>query len=333
MKYNLSIIITTFNEEKNIENCLSLIKNQKISKEINYEIVIVDDNSNDKTVDICRQYTNKIFFSGKKFCEISRYVGITKASYENILFLDADNFLTDQDLIQNMVNAHIANDEAVGIYPYRFSFSSNEPLINQYCSIYGINDPYQWHLKSSEHFSYFSSQDHLKIKTIKEYENYFKINFDSDHMYTLGAICFLTKKSIVKKYNQLDGYVFHSDVFNNLIKKDPEAKFILIKKSIDHLHSTSIYEYFKKIFRNGINYKKYNHLRTKNHWAINNINFYFQTLKMILFIPTLISCFIQFAYLRKISIFLHPFVSLVVPIIYIYIYLFYGKKKNNISSK
>ena len=44
----ISIIISARNEEKNIEECLSQIIKQNFSKE-NYELILVDDCSNDST--------------------------------------------------------------------------------------------------------------------------------------------------------------------------------------------------------------------------------------------------------------------------------------------
>jgi len=53
----VSVIITTKNEEKNIENCLSSIKNQNYLQE-NIEIIVVDNNSIDKTKEIAKNIYN-----------------------------------------------------------------------------------------------------------------------------------------------------------------------------------------------------------------------------------------------------------------------------------
>ena len=50
----ISVSINTFNEEKNIKNCLESVKWAD-------EIVIVDMYSTDKTVEIAGEYTDKIF--------------------------------------------------------------------------------------------------------------------------------------------------------------------------------------------------------------------------------------------------------------------------------
>ncbi|MDO9464791.1 MAG: glycosyltransferase [bacterium] len=62
----VSIIITTKNEEKNIENCLESILNSRFpipssqfpvsNSQSSIEIIVVDNNSTDKTVEIVKSY-------------------------------------------------------------------------------------------------------------------------------------------------------------------------------------------------------------------------------------------------------------------------------------
>jgi glycosyltransferase involved in cell wall biosynthesis len=51
----ISVLINTFNEEKNIRKCLETVKWAD-------EIIIVDMYSDDKTVEIAKEYTDKIFY-------------------------------------------------------------------------------------------------------------------------------------------------------------------------------------------------------------------------------------------------------------------------------
>ncbi len=57
MRPSVSAIITTKNEEKHIENCLKSIRNQTY-KDI--EIIVVDNDSNDKTKEIAGRYTKQV---------------------------------------------------------------------------------------------------------------------------------------------------------------------------------------------------------------------------------------------------------------------------------
>ena len=92
-----SVILPTLNEKGHI---IELIKNiQKVFSEINqnYEIILVDDNSTDGTIEILKEiekkYENlKLFVreNQKKNLAKSIYLGIKESKYENIIWMDAD---------------------------------------------------------------------------------------------------------------------------------------------------------------------------------------------------------------------------------------------------
>ena len=54
MKKLISIITPTFNEEGNIEKLCSKISEELTKTEYNYEHIVIDNNSNDKTVEILK---------------------------------------------------------------------------------------------------------------------------------------------------------------------------------------------------------------------------------------------------------------------------------------
>ena len=83
----ISVIIHTFNEERNIRNCLETVKWAD-------EIIIVDMYSDDKTVEIAKEYTDKIyFFERVGYVEPARQFALEKATHEWILVVDADELV------------------------------------------------------------------------------------------------------------------------------------------------------------------------------------------------------------------------------------------------
>lgn len=90
MKPLVSIAITTRNEEKHIENCIKSIKNQTYK---NIEIIVVDNNSEDKTKEIAKQYTKKVYNKGPERSAQRNYGMIDKAKGEYVMFVDADMIL------------------------------------------------------------------------------------------------------------------------------------------------------------------------------------------------------------------------------------------------
>jgi len=85
----ISATIITFNEEKNIERCLkSLLK-------IADEIVVVDSNSTDKTVEIAEQLGAKVILQNFLGHIEQKNFAIAQCSHQYILSLDADEALDD----------------------------------------------------------------------------------------------------------------------------------------------------------------------------------------------------------------------------------------------
>lgn len=101
-KPKVSVIITTKNEEKYIENCLKSVKNQTLKP---VDIIVTDSESDDRTVKIARKYTNKILV---KKCGISegRNMGAKMARGDILAFLDADTMLLPNTL-EKVVEAYV----------------------------------------------------------------------------------------------------------------------------------------------------------------------------------------------------------------------------------
>lgn len=83
----VSVVIATKNEEKNIQDCLESIKKQAYK---NIEIIVVDNNSSDRTKIISRKYTNKVFDFGPERSAQRNYGMLKKAKGKYLIFLDAD---------------------------------------------------------------------------------------------------------------------------------------------------------------------------------------------------------------------------------------------------
>ena len=79
----ISAAVITFNEERNIEDALKSLSWAD-------EIIVVDSGSTDKTLDICRQYTDKIFYRDWSGYVDQKNFAVEKAGYDWIFSLDAD---------------------------------------------------------------------------------------------------------------------------------------------------------------------------------------------------------------------------------------------------
>lgn len=93
MKVKFTFIIPTLNEGGYLEDCIKSIKKQARK---DYEIIVVDSYSKDRTVNIAKKYGAKVLFEKRKGPGIARNTGAKHARGEIIVFADADvRFETD----------------------------------------------------------------------------------------------------------------------------------------------------------------------------------------------------------------------------------------------
>lgn len=84
----ISVVIPALNEEKYIGGCLWSIRNQNYSKD--YEIVVMDNGSDDRTQEIAEKYCDKLFVEPDLSLPELRNKGIKLAEGEIIAQTDAD---------------------------------------------------------------------------------------------------------------------------------------------------------------------------------------------------------------------------------------------------
>ncbi len=87
----LSVVIITFNEEANIARTLASV--QPLVADGNGEIIVVDSGSTDRTVEIAKSYSAKVFVEEWKGFAAQKDSAIDKATGDWLLSLDADEEL------------------------------------------------------------------------------------------------------------------------------------------------------------------------------------------------------------------------------------------------
>lgn len=103
----LSVIIPVYNVEKYLKDCIDSILMQTMQ---DYEIILVDDGSTDRSGIICDEYTKKrenIFAYHKENGGPSdaRNYGIEKSNGEYIIFADSDDYYDDYDFFSKVVES------------------------------------------------------------------------------------------------------------------------------------------------------------------------------------------------------------------------------------
>ena len=110
--YRTSIIIPAYNCEKTIELCLEQVINE--SKNFESEIIVVDDSSNDRTVEIVEKFKSVklIKLSKNKGAGNARNTGAKIAKHETLCFVDSDIIISKNSIEYLVKRLH--QDENIG---------------------------------------------------------------------------------------------------------------------------------------------------------------------------------------------------------------------------
>ncbi len=110
----VSIIVRTYNEERWIGHCLGAIFNQDFD---NFEVILVDNNSTDHTVEVAKRYPVSTivkidkFFPGKALND-----GIRASTGNYIVCISAHCIPKDKQWLKNLYSNFDGNEKLAGVY-------------------------------------------------------------------------------------------------------------------------------------------------------------------------------------------------------------------------
>lgn len=112
-----SIVIPVYNVEKYIDRCLNSVLKQSYK---DYEVIIVDDESPDNSIEIINKYVNiddrfKVYSKKNGGLSDARNFGVKKTSGDYLIFLDSDDYI-EKDLLFNL-NEVVSNYDMVKFHP------------------------------------------------------------------------------------------------------------------------------------------------------------------------------------------------------------------------
>lgn len=232
----VSVVIPIYNAEKYLRECLNSILNQTIS---NIEVICIDDGSNDKSVDICKEYIKKdnrvrLLTQENSGPSIARNRGIEEATGEWISFVDADDWL-EKNMFEKLIS--VSEDSDIVICNHYKNMPKSKEKV---------------HIKLGEGKQIWN-KERINIelrkflcKGIKEYKPYLTVGAPWARIYRL---------SLIKEYNvtfpvsvrRTEDGIFNMNIFERCKKiiylNEPLYHYRVLADSLCHKMSSNIIKY------------------------------------------------------------------------------------------
>lgn len=145
---NLSVIITVYNREQYVAQCLESVCNCPWE---DLQIIVVDDGSSDNSALILKEFAQKdnrieYYYQDNSWISVARNNGLSHVKNEYVIFIDDDDFLTDT--WWKIVSRLYENKPDCDLY----MFDYNEFIDGKYTYVNvcpngmnGLNDFYYWY--------------------------------------------------------------------------------------------------------------------------------------------------------------------------------------------
>lgn len=125
----VSIIVPVYNCEKFLERCIKSVLNQTYR---NFELIIVNDGSTDKTAQICDAFSFhkqvKVIHQQNKGLSYSRNLGIKQSNGDLLYFLDSDDYIHPQTL-EFLINVFVKTNADIIVSDFMRIHTEKAPTI------------------------------------------------------------------------------------------------------------------------------------------------------------------------------------------------------------
>jgi len=239
---SISIVIPTYNSARTLPACLESIREQDYPED-KIEIIIADAGSSDNTVEISKQFTDKIYPNPLKTGEAGKAVGVRHATGKVIALIDSDNILPERNWLTRMA-APLEDMEIAGTEPLYYTHRPEDGIITRYCALMGMNDPLCLFMGNYDRMNLITGKWTEMPVDEEDMGDYLKVRLNEKKLPTIGANGFLVRRELLDKCS-IEDYLFDIDVVYELVVQG-HNQFAKVKTGIIHIFSGTMSTFIKK---------------------------------------------------------------------------------------
>ena len=240
----LSVVIPVLNSEKTLGECLAAIAAQAVNRS-DYEIVVADAGSTDRTLEIAREAGVDVICSNPlKTGEAGKAAGIAASHGELIALIDSDNILPDPLWLGRML-APFGDPEVIATEPIAYTSRPEDPALTRYFALLGMNDPICLFTRNYDRVSAITGKwTGLDIST-EDRGDWLKLRLAADALPTIGANGFVFRRTLLEGTNW-QPYLFDIDILFERIRRDGAVTVAKVKTGIVHLYCAKLGDFARK---------------------------------------------------------------------------------------
>ena len=243
-RVKLSIVIPVLNSEKTLPACLEAIRGQTLPR-TEYEIVIADAGSSDRTVDIARSAGVDIVTDNPlKTGEAGKTAGIKASHGDIIALIDSDNILPDSHWLERML-APFSDPEIIATEPLEYTSRPQDPALTRYFALLGMNDPICLFTRNYDRVCGVTGKWTGLDLEQRDQGDWLKLRLVGTALPTIGANGFVFRRTLLEGSNW-DPYLFDIDILFERIRRDGDVRVAKVKTGIVHLYCARLADFARK---------------------------------------------------------------------------------------
>lgn len=232
----ISIIVPVYNAEAYIHKCIKSLLSQTFE---DYEIILVNDGSSDRSKDICEDFAAfdnriKLINTINGGVARARQIGLDSATGEYVIHADPDDWVEDS-MLQDLYTHAEKNQVDVVICDFWYEFPNRSVYSKQQPKSF-INKEIQKQLFTNLHGS--TCNKLIKLESIKENNIRFdeRLSYCEDLHFILNLLQSDVKVSYLPKaYYHYDRSINTNSIARSLYSKKDYDKMVMTKQIFDDL--------------------------------------------------------------------------------------------------